>query len=95
MRQEFRVQSLGVDFNPFRRLTPALLNYQQRKNRLNLLYINAIGRKVAISNGKSLRFLYFSVLSGTNKRFSRILACRAHDEASCDYINNLLERLFI
>ena len=63
--------------------------------RFNSLTLNVIGVKIAVFNGKSLRFLSFSVLLAANMRFSRILLFRSNRVFLGVYIDNLYGRQFI
>ena len=47
---------------------------------------------MTVFNGKSLRFLSFSVLLGANMRFSRILAFRVCGVLLGVYIDNFCKR---
>lgn len=62
---------------------------------LNILFISAIERKMTVFNGKSLRYLYFSVLLAANMRFSRNLAFSSYGELFSVYINNLCGRQIV
>ena len=61
----------------------------------NILFISAIERKMTVFNGKSLRYLYFSVLLAVNMRFSRNLAFSSYGELFSVYINNLCSQQIV